>query len=101
MIFRFTKYGFKHILKLSGFEIIESKSNGGKWALCGQVIIHTLYPDIYKAKTFKGKVLKAILRICGGIGRINKIFSRLDERNKDEISTMNYVIVSRKSINGK
>lgn len=95
--FRFTKYGFKYILEKSGFEIIETKSNGGKWALCGQVIVQTFYPEINTARSLKGKVLKNILRLAGGIKTINKFFSKMDDRIKDEKNTMNYVIVAKKN----
>jgi len=94
--FRFTKYGFKYVLEKGGFEIVETKSNGGKWALCGQVIVQTFYPEITTAKSFKGKVLKNTLKFIGGIKTINKFFSAMDEGSKDEKSTMNYVIVAKK-----
>jgi SAM-dependent methyltransferase len=96
--FRFTRYGFRYILGKAGFKIIEEKANGGKWALCGQVIIQALYPDINTYSTFKWKALKRLIGIFGGIKAINKVFTKLDERFPDKTNTMNYVFVSQKQI---
>jgi SAM-dependent methyltransferase len=93
--FRITKYGFSHLLHKAGFEIVESKANGGKWALCGQVIIHTLYPSIY-GTSFKWRILRLCLKLIGGVKGINKIFSKLEEKERDESNTMNYVFVAQK-----
>jgi SAM-dependent methyltransferase len=95
--FRFTKYGFGYILRKAGFEILEQKSNGGKWSLCGQVIIQTIYPQLNKRRTFKWKILRFIVnKIFGGIKGINKFFITMDVREKDEKNTMNYVFVATK-----
>ena len=81
--FRFTKYGFKHILEKNGFSIAEIIPNGGKWALMGQMIIHTMHPRIVKIKLF---------RVF-----INSVFSYLDKKYFNDINTMNYVVVGKKS----
>lgn len=94
--FRFTKHGFKFILNQAGFEVIETKSNGGKWALCGQVILHTLFPEIQKSKRFKWRILRTIFKSLGGIRGINNFFLKMDLGARNEISTMNYVIVAKK-----
>lgn len=94
--FRFTKYGFKHVLEKSGFEVVELCSNGGKWALCGQVIIHTLYPDIHDFKTFGSRLFRKVLNKMGGVAFINKVFNSLDNKRYNEINTTNYVVVGKK-----
>ena len=80
--FRFTKYGFMHLLDVHGFEEVEILSNGGKWATFGQMIIHT-FPKRLIQRRFIRRV-------------INVIFSRLDEKYYDDYNTMNYVVVGRK-----
>jgi SAM-dependent methyltransferase len=94
--FRFTKHGFRYILEKAGFTIVEERSNGGKWALAGQALIHAIYPDIYIKRSFVAKILRALLHKAGGLRFMNKIFSRLDDKFYDERNTMNYVIVARK-----
>ncbi|QNR85309.1 class I SAM-dependent methyltransferase [Pedobacter riviphilus] len=94
--FRFTKYGFQYILQKAGFEVLEIKSNGGKWALVGQAILYAIYPDIYHIKGIKGKIARTMLRLIGGIKTINRLFLKLDIKSKDYSNTMNYVIVSKK-----
>lgn len=94
--FRFTKYGFRHILNKAGFEILEERANGGKWALCGQALIHALYPDINSFTSFKWRIIKTILNFFGGIKGINIFFSRLDKKQYDDTNTLNYVLVARK-----
>lgn len=96
--YRFTKHGLKALLNETGFEVLEELSNGGKWALLGQVIIHTLYtyPDIEKIKTKKSIFFKKVLNRLGGVKLINKIFSKLDDQTNNYISTMNYVFVAQK-----
>jgi len=95
--FRFTKYGFQYILEKAGFEIIDIKSNGGKWAVAGQALIHALYPGIYNIKGLKGKIMRTILRLTGGIKTINRVFLNLDNESMDYSNTMNYVIVAKKN----
>ncbi|WP_316832723.1 class I SAM-dependent methyltransferase [Pedobacter aquatilis] len=95
--FRFTKHGFRHILEKAGFEIIEINSNGGKWAVAGQALLHAVYPAMYNVKGIKGKLIKSMAFLLGGIKTINRIFTYLDTKNYDPVNTMNYVIVARKN----
>lgn len=81
--FRFTKYGFCSLLEKTGFSVLSINSNGGKWAFCGQVLIHTLQGT----RLYKTPFIKAI----------NRIFSTLDDRRTDSVNTINYVVVARKS----
>ncbi len=94
--FRFTKHGFRYILEKAGFEIISIKSNGGKWAVAGQAILHAIYPAMFNIKGFKGKIIKFIANLFGGVKTINRFFIYLDKKNYDPTNTMNYVIVARK-----
>ena len=80
--FRFTEHGLRFLLTQAGFEGIQIKSNGGKWAVCGQVLIHTIdktrfnYPVIVRA--------------------INRIFGYVDDRRPEFTNPMNYVVTCRK-----
>lgn len=95
--FRFTKYGFRHILELAGFKIVEEKANGGKWAVCGQVLLHTLDGNLNRNKGLKWALMRRVYRILGGNTTINKFFIKMDKKYHDETNTLNYVFVARKS----
>ena len=94
--FRFTRYGFRHILEKAGFSVIEERANGGKWALCGQVFIHAIYPDLNTYNTLKWKILRKTFNFLGGVKTINRIFLKMDEKYNDPQNTMNYVFVAQK-----
>lgn len=82
---RFTRYGFQLLLENAGFELVEIIPNGGKWAMLGLVTLHT----------FAGTPLQR-----GFItSSVNRIFSWLDTRRFDPISTSNYVAVAKKPVN--
>ncbi len=80
--YRFTKYGFETILRKNKFQIMEIIANGGKWALLGQVIIHSIHKT-WLYNTFM-------------IRFINKFFSWLDRHAFDPSNTMNYIVIARK-----
>ncbi len=92
--FRFTKYGFTYLLQKAGFEIVEVKSNGGKWSVAGQALLHAV-PSIYNIIGFKGFLLRTILKIIK-TKHINSFFSKIDEEINDQTNTMNYVIIAKK-----
>ena len=94
--FRFTKYGFKYILEKAGFEVIATYANGGKWAVVGQALLQALYPQVYNVKGLKGKVIRGVLYLFGGIKSINRFFLYLDSKWMDNTNTMNYVVVAQK-----
>jgi SAM-dependent methyltransferase len=81
--FRFTKHGFRYILEKNGFSVTEILSNGGKWALLGQVIIHTMPARLVKMKSFRSLN--------------NRIFSYLDKKFFNDFNTTNYVVVGKKA----
>lgn len=81
--FRFTEHGFRFLLERAGFFVDETMRNGGKWALCGQVLIHTVQ-GTWLNQPF---VVRAI----------NWVFANLDDHYEARgNSPMNYVIVARK-----
>jgi SAM-dependent methyltransferase len=94
--FRFTKYGFQYILEKAGFKIISTASNGGKWAVAGQALIHAAFPAVYNIKGRRGRIIKVIVKLFGGVKTINRIFSYLDSKVQYNDNTMNYVIVAQK-----
>jgi SAM-dependent methyltransferase len=80
--FRFTEHGLRVLLTEAGFADIQIKSNGGKWAVCGQVLIHTI-----DETRFNHRVI---------IRAINRIFGYLDDRHPVFTNPMNYVVTCRK-----
>jgi len=82
--FRFTKYGFQFLLENIGFTGIEIVNNGGKWALCGQVLVHT----ISDTRLYRGFLIRAI----------NHVFAYLDDHRSSGHNPMNYVVVARKPL---
>lgn len=80
--FRFTKYGFQHILEKSGFTVVEILSNGGKWALLGQTILHT--------------VPRRLIPFLWMFRLHNRFFSYLDRKYYSPVNTMNYVVIGKK-----
>ena len=81
--FRFTEYGLRFLLENIGFTGIEIVNNGGKWALCGQVLIHT----ISNTRLYRGPLIRTI----------NRAFAYLDDRYPARNNPMNYVVVARKA----
>jgi SAM-dependent methyltransferase len=80
--FRFTEYGLSYLLAKAGFEEMKITPNGGNWALCGQVLIHTL-----QRTPLRNRFARRL---------INYIFAALDDRFPDKTNTLNYVAVARK-----
>lgn len=80
--YRFTKHGLRAILEAAGFEVIEIKSNGGKWPLWGVTTIQTLPSWITNLKLFKYS--------------INSLCEFMDVRDNESNNTMNFVVVARK-----
>jgi SAM-dependent methyltransferase len=96
--FRFTKYGFTHILDKAGFKTEEIISNGGIWATTGQVIIHALtLENKHKKSPWFIRVWKKLF-VTLRIHRItNWFFSWLDKKDFNPVNTMNYVVVGLKN----
>jgi len=94
--FRFTYYGLEYLFKKTGFNIIEIKANGGKWALTGQTIQNNIRSSFINKKGFKRKLLKIFYFIFRIKWLINISFAILEKIDKDEITTLNYLVVAEK-----
>lgn len=80
--FRFTKYGFKHMLEKAGFTVVDIIPNGGKWAVFGQVFFKTIPWWLVMPKFVKYL--------------LNSLFMWLDRKYFDDRSTINYVVIGKK-----
>jgi SAM-dependent methyltransferase len=85
--FRFTRHGLRHLLEQIGFANLEIVNNGGKWALCGQVLIQTFVTTRFASWFLTRKVI---------VPSINRIFAALDRKFPNAGNPMNYVVVARK-----
>lgn len=94
--FRFTQFGFEHILKEAGFSDIQIIPNGGKWAMVGQLFHNSLRFSYMGKKSFRAKVLKGFYFLFRLKWVINAFFSWLDEFDKDYMATLNFVVVAKK-----
>lgn len=92
--FRFTKHGFKYILEKANFQVLEINSNGGKWALAGQALIHAFEDSV--ARTIFNRIILSLYHRYKGRNIINRLFSSLDKEIYCESNTMNYVVVCKK-----
>jgi SAM-dependent methyltransferase len=92
--FRFTQHGLKFILEKAGFEVIEINSNGGKWALAGQALIHA-FENSY-AKSILNRIIISLYNRLNGRRLLNRLFLNLDREIYCESSTINYVVVCKK-----
>lgn len=80
--FRFTEHGLRHLLSGVGFGSLNVCANGSDWAVCGQMMIHTL----------SGTRLEhpLVTRL------INTVFGYLDSRSTKSRNPMNYVVTCMK-----
>jgi SAM-dependent methyltransferase len=81
--FRFTEHGLRFLLERTGFGEIEVVNDGGHWALCGQVLIHTISTT-------------RLARFRFLVPAINRVFAYLDDRRPTRDNPMNYVAVAKK-----
>lgn len=93
--FRFTKYGFEHILKKAGFHDIEIIPNGGKWAMTGQIFLNSFRSSAEKKGT-KRKFFKILYTVFRIKWLTNVFFSWLDRIDKDYSATLNFVVIAKK-----
>jgi hypothetical protein len=66
---------------------MQIKNNGGKWALCGTVLIQTLVTSRFASNPLANGV---------AVPLINRVFSTLDNKFPNRSNPMNYVVVARK-----
>lgn len=85
--FRFTRHGLRQLLEKIGFTALEITNNGGKWALCGQVLIQTFVTTRFASWFITRKMI---------VPFINRVFAALDDRFPNAGNPMNYVVVARK-----
>jgi SAM-dependent methyltransferase len=93
--FRFTKHGLKVLFEEAGFHIDYIKPNGGKWAAIYQLRNNMLYHSFRK----KGLLikLKKILFMELRLTQLRNHFAIwLDKKFKDEIFTLNYIVIAHK-----
>lgn len=92
--FRFTKYGFVHLLEECGFSITEIKENGGAWATAGQAFAHGLEFSSRRSVFFRAfRFIYLNLRF---ISISNSFFLWMDKRDFNPNNPINYVVVATK-----
>lgn len=93
--FRFTRHGFEWLLETHGFEPVEITPNGGKWALVGQLMLNSMRSSLAK-KTFLRRIFSGLYFVLRIKWLINVLFAFLDKHDRDDSSTLNFVVVARK-----
>lgn len=93
--FRFSKHGLQNLFEAAGFSEITIKANGGKWAAAFQMLLNTVYSS-FKNKNWRTKLLKILFIELRFTWLINKIAIRLDRKHRDDVWTLNYLIVAKK-----
>lgn len=96
--FRYTKHALKQLFETNGFQIDYIKPNGGKWAAIYQLRNNMLYHSFITNKTFINK-LKKILFMELRLTQLRNHFAIwLDKKYRDEIFTLNYIVVAHKQL---
>lgn len=93
--FRFSKYGLRYIFEKSGFEVLQIKSNGGKWASLFQLCLNVLF-STRKYNTIRSRLIKLIFIHFRFIIPYNKFAIWLDNHFFDDVFTLNYLIIAKK-----
>jgi len=94
--FRFTPYALKELFEEAGLSIDYIKPNGGKWAAIYQLRTNMLYHSFSKKKGLFLK-LKKILFMELRLTQLRNYFAIwLDKKFRDDIFTLNYIIVAHK-----
>ena len=94
--FRFTKHALKELFEEAGLVIDYIKPNGGKWATVYQLRNNSLYHSFRKQKGILIK-LKKILFMELRLTQLRNYFAIwLDKKFRDEVLTLNYIIVAHK-----
>jgi SAM-dependent methyltransferase len=93
--FRYTKHALRALFEQTGFEVDYIRPNGGKWAAIYQLRNNALYSS-FRHKTWYNK-LKKILFVELRLTQLRNLFAIwLDKRFRDEVFTLNYIVVARK-----
>ncbi len=94
--FRFTKHALKTLFEEAGLVVDHIKPNGGKWAAIYQLRTNMLYHSFSTKKGFFIK-LKKILFMELRLTQLRNHFTIwLDKKFRDEVFTLNYIIVAYK-----
>lgn len=93
--FRYSKYGLKTMFEKAGFEVVEIKPNGGKWAAIIQLNLNMVY-STFKRKSVLTKILKGIFINCRLTSLVNRFAVWVDKKYYSDLLTLNYVVVCRK-----
>ena len=83
------------MIEKNGFEILELKANGGKWAAIIQMNLNILYSS-FKRKGWFVKFLKGIFINLRFTSVINRFALWMDRKYYSDLLTLNYVVVARK-----
>jgi SAM-dependent methyltransferase len=94
--FRYTKHGLKQLFEQNGFQIEYIKPNGGKWAAIYQLRNNMMYDSFKKNKTFLNKLKKIVFNELRLTQLRNHFAIWLDKNYRDEVFTLNYIVVARK-----
>ena len=94
--FRFTKHALKELFEEAGLKIDCIKPNGGKWAAIYQLRNNMMYHSFHTKKSF-GNKLKKFLFMELRLTQLRNYFAIwLDKKYRDEIFTLNYIVVAHK-----
>jgi SAM-dependent methyltransferase len=93
--YRYSRYGLKAMLEKAGFEVIDIRANGGKWAAIIQLRLNIIYSS-FRSKGIFAKLLKLFFTKLGFTTLYNSMGLWLDKKFYDELLTLNYVAVAKK-----
>lgn len=93
--YRYSKYGLAAMFEKNGFEVIQIKANGGKWAAIFQMNINMVY-SVFSEKGLFRKILKGFFINLGFTSLLNRLAIWADQKYHDELLTLNYVVVAKK-----
>lgn len=96
--FRYTKHALKTLFEKQGFEIEYIKPNGGKWAAVYQLRNNILFSS-FAGKTLAARLKKFFYVQLKMIRLRNHFAIWLDKNFRDEVFTLNYIVVARKPLN--
>lgn len=94
--YRYSKYGLQVMMGKAGFEVISITANGGKWAAIMQMNLNMIY-STFKKKTFMRRLLKFLFVQLHITAVCNRLAVWMDKKFHDELLTLNYVVVARKT----
>lgn len=94
--FRYTKHALKELFEQKGLVIDYIKPNGGKWAAIYQLRTNMMYSSFRKRKTFWNKLKKILFMELRLTQLRNQFAIWMDKKYRDEMFTLNYIVVAHK-----